>query len=75
MRHGPGQCGGNVAKTSGLYQVGNLRGDEQDSLLVGILTGYRCQRLGGRRFDRFGIEDTDGARFPDLLMSTFSLDI
>ena len=54
LRHGPGQRGGNVAQTTGLHQVGDLGGDEQHFLSVGILTGHRCQRLGAGDADRLG---------------------
>ncbi|MNE81741.1 hypothetical protein D3C80_1784110 [compost metagenome] len=75
VRHGPRQRGGNVAQTAGFHQVGNLGGDEQHFLLVGVLAGYRCQRPGPGNADRLRTGSTDGARFADLLMSQLSLNI
>ncbi|MNF98377.1 hypothetical protein D3C84_812340 [compost metagenome] len=75
MRHGPRQCGGNVAQATGFHQVGNLGGDEQHFLLVGILAGHRCQRPGPGNADRLRAGSTHGARFADLLMSQLSLNI
>ncbi|MNO78392.1 hypothetical protein D3C76_695280 [compost metagenome] len=61
MRHGPWQRGGNVSQAAGFHQVGNLGGDEQHFLLVGILTGHRAQRAGTANADRLSTASSHDA--------------